>query len=168
MKNFWNNKRSISNQFNLPNTIFNEATKQAQIEETRRLFFVAITRAAKFLQISYPANNEKSKPVQHALYIAEICNDLNSEIIKKDLNQETILPFLVLNISTEKKPNIEIMEADFIDPLLEKFVLNVTALNNYLDCPLKFYYQNLIKVPASKIRVTCFWNSGTLCITKIF
>ena len=165
---FWNNKRGISNHFNLPNTIFNEATKQAQIEETRRLFFVAITRAAKFLQISYPANNEKSKPVQHALYIAEICNDLNSEIIKKDLNQETILPFLVLNISTEKKPNIEIMEADFIDPLLEKFVLNVTALNNYLDCPLKFYYQNLIKVPAAKSESLAFGTAVHYALQKYF
>lgn len=165
---YWNNKRTISNQFNLPDTVFKEATKQAQIEETRRLFFVAITRAAKFLQISFPANNEKSKPVQHALYIAEICTNLDTAIIKKNLNQETILPFLVLNISTKTKPIIESMDADFIDPLLEKFVLNVTALNNYIECPLKFYYQNLIKVPAAKSESLAFGTAVHYALQKYF
>jgi DNA helicase II / ATP-dependent DNA helicase PcrA len=28
--------------------------------------------------------------------------------------------------------------------------MNVTALNNYLDCPLKFYYSSLVRVPSAK------------------
>ena len=47
-------------------------------------------------------------------------------------------------------PEIEKSEEDFISSLLERFVMNVTALNNYLNCPLEFYYKTLIRIPSGK------------------
>jgi DNA helicase-2/ATP-dependent DNA helicase PcrA len=42
---------------------------------------------------------------------------------------------------------MEKAEKDFIDSLLVNFRMNVSALNNYLECPVKFYYTSLIRVP---------------------
>ena len=33
------------------------------------------------------------------------------------------------------------------------FKMNVTALNNYLECPLKFYYNSLIRIPVPIVKV---------------
>jgi DNA helicase-2/ATP-dependent DNA helicase PcrA len=43
-----------------------------------------------------------------------------------------------------------------VDGLLAKFVMNVSALNNYLECPIGFYYTNLVKVPGAKSESASF------------
>jgi DNA helicase-2/ATP-dependent DNA helicase PcrA len=45
-------------------------------------------------------------------------------------------------------PEIAKMEADFV-ARDGKFVMNV-ALNNYLKCPLEFYFKNLFHIPSPK------------------
>ena len=43
-----------------------------------------------------------------------------------------------------------------MERLLSNFVMNVTALNNYLDCPLRFYYNTLVRVPSAKSEAAAF------------
>jgi ATP-dependent helicase/DNAse subunit B len=78
-----------------------------------------------------------------------------------------ILPFELLELQTTA-PEIEQAEADFIDALLDKFVMNVTALNNYLKCPLQFYYQNLIRIPSGKSEATEFGSAIHHALEKLF
>jgi DNA helicase-2/ATP-dependent DNA helicase PcrA len=56
-------------------------------------------------------------------------------------------------------PEIAKIETELMDRLLEKFVMNVTALNNYLKCPLEFYYRNLVRIPAPKNEATEFGSA---------
>ena len=65
------------------------------------------------------------------------------EIIIEKINiaAEEMVAFELLQFNAQA-PEIEEAEEDFITALLDKFVMNVTALNNYLKCPLQFYYQN--------------------------
>ena len=56
-------------------------------------------------------------------------------------------------------PQIEEIEKEFISGLLDKFVMNVTALNNYLKCPLEFYFKNLIRIPSPKNEAIEFGSS---------
>ena len=67
---------------------------------------------------------------------------------------------------TAQAPEIEKTEEDFITALLEKFVMNVTALNSYLDCPLGFYYKNLIRIPSGKSEAR-IWKCYSLCTGKV-
>jgi len=46
--------------------------------------------------------------------------------------------------------------------------LSVTHLNNYLNCPLKFYYQNLIRVPAAKNESMAFGSAIHWAIERLF
>ena len=55
----------------------------------------------------------------------------------------------MLRYGLQQKPQLEKGEKDFINALLANFKMNVTALNNYLDCPVKFYYNSLIRVPSA-------------------
>jgi DNA helicase-2/ATP-dependent DNA helicase PcrA len=65
-------------------------------------------------------------------------------------------------------PEIEKTEEDFIDALLDKYVMNVTSLNNYLNCPLEFYFKNLLKIPSGKSENTEFGSAIHLAIQKLF
>ncbi|MFX5510338.1 PD-(D/E)XK nuclease family protein, partial [Acinetobacter baumannii] len=72
----------------------------------------------------------------------------------------------ILNNNTN--PEIEKTEEDLISRLLEKFTMNVTALNNYLKCPLQFYYQNLIHVPSGKNEATVFGSAVHYALQCLF
>ena len=56
----------------------------------------------------------------------------------------------------------------FIGALLDKFTMNVTALNNYLDCPLGFYFKNLIRIPSPKNEATEFGSAVHYALEQLF
>jgi DNA helicase-2/ATP-dependent DNA helicase PcrA len=70
--------------------------------------------------------------------------------IQIELEDATIHEFNLIRLANTSSPVIEQMDTDIIDKALDKFSMNVTALNNYLKCPLEFYYKNLIRIPSPK------------------
>ena len=66
------------------------------------------------------------------------------------------------------KPEIEKIEEEYINSLLERFVMNVTALNNYLKCPLEFYFKNLIRIPSPKNENTEFGSAVHYALEQLF
>jgi len=46
--------------------------------------------------------------------------------------------------------------------------MNVTALNNYLKCPLQFYYNNLVRVPSGKSEATEFGSAVHFALEMLF
>ncbi|MBU1089199.1 ATP-dependent helicase [Patescibacteria group bacterium] len=112
--------------------------KEKKIEDERRLFFVALTRAKRNLTISFAREYDFRKSVE-SRFIAEIDANLVSraEAPKAD--------FAILPLAGEQKfsPDTE----KFLRSLLENFKLSPTALNNYLSCPQKFLFQNLLRIP---------------------
>src|SRR5436189_5420544 len=65
-------------------------------------------------------------------------------------------------------PEIEMIAIDFVYRLLDKFVMNVTVLNNYLQCPLEFYFKNLIRIPSPKNEATEFGSAVHYALEKLF
>src|SRR5436189_4949017 len=65
-------------------------------------------------------------------------------------------------------PEIEMIAIDFVYRLLDKFVMNVTVLNNYLQCPLEFYFKNLIRIPSPKNEATEFGSSIHYALEQLF
>jgi DNA helicase-2/ATP-dependent DNA helicase PcrA len=78
-----------------------------------------------------------------------------------------IMEFNLLHFQPQA-PEIEKAEEDFIGALLEKFTMNVTALNTYLKCPLEFYYKNLIRIPSGKSEATEFGSAVHHALEKLF
>jgi len=60
------------------------------------------------------------------------------------------------------------MEEEFVGRLLEKFSMNVTALNNYLKCPLEFYFKTLVRIPSPKNEATEFGSSVHYALEQLF
>lgn len=92
------------------------------------------------------------------MFIAEIQEEHNPPVEKIVLPPEQQMEFEMLHF-TAQAPEIEQAEEDFISSLLDKFVMNVMPLNSYLNCPLNFYYRNLIRIPSGKSEATEFGSA---------
>ncbi len=66
------------------------------------------------------------------------------------------------------KPQIASLESGFIAPIVNKFVMNVSALNSYLNCPLGFYYTNILRIPNSKSEALEFGSAIHYALEQLF
>ncbi len=165
---FWEKKRKPGGGYKLPDTMFSTASSDtAEGEELRRLFYVALTRAEKHLYISYAKFSNEAKGLEPSMFIAEIQEVHNLPVEQIQISAEEMAEFNLLQF-TAQAPEISHDEDDFIDGLLSKFAMNVTALNNYLKCPLQFYYNNLIRIPSGKNEATEFGSAVHYAIEKLF
>jgi DNA helicase-2/ATP-dependent DNA helicase PcrA len=164
----WEKKRKPGGGYQLPDTMFSTAPVHSEEEELRRLFYVALTRAELQLQISFSRFKNDGKPLEPTMFLAEILEQHSLGIQPIALSQDVLSEFALLDFETELAPEIAKMEADFVSRMLEKFVMNVTALNNYLKCPLQFYYQNLVRVPSGKSEATEFGSAVHYALEKLF
>jgi DNA helicase-2/ATP-dependent DNA helicase PcrA len=179
----WEKKHKPVNKYKLPDSLFvfrkqelhaNQGLtevvsddKKTQEEELRRLFYVAITRAEQHLYISYSRFREDGKEMEPSLFIAEI--QQNQEIIADKIFVDTgVLTEFQSLVFTSQAPEIERMEEELVNRLLDKFVMNVTALNNYLHCPLEFYFKNLVRIPSPKNENTEFGSAVHYGLEQLF
>jgi DNA helicase-2/ATP-dependent DNA helicase PcrA len=169
----WESKRQPNDAFTLPDTVMGSpaGSKQDQDrireEELRRLFYVAITRAERSLSISYSRYKQDGKEMEPSMFIAEILevHELPFEKVFFDAGQMTAFRALLF---AETAPELEKLEEVFVSRLLEKFVMNVTALNNYLRCPLEFYFRNLLRIPSPKNEATEFGSAVHFALEQLF
>ena len=165
---YWEKKRKPGGGFKLPDTVFSSASKSSDEEELRRLFYVALTRAEKYLSISYAKFRSDNKELEPSKFIAEIQDSHSLPVERIFIDADVITEFEALQFEETSQPEIQKIEEDFITNLLEKFVMNVTALNNYLNCPLEFYFKNLIRIPSPKTEATEFGSSVHFAIQRLF
>jgi DNA helicase-2/ATP-dependent DNA helicase PcrA len=163
----WEKKRKPGGGYKLPDTMFSSLPKPGDDEELRRLFYVALTRAEKHLAISYARYKNDGKEIEPSMFIAEIQEEHHISIQKMRMPEEEMMLFQLLQFAAHA-PEIEKTEDEFITPLLEKFVMNVTALSAYLACPLGFYYKNLIRIPSGKSENLEFGSAIHHALEKLF
>ena len=168
----WEKKRKPGGGYKLPDTMFSSFSSplgggRGEAEELRRLFYVALTRAEKHLHISFAKYKNDGKQLEPSMFIAEILEQHDISIQRVTLTDEEMMQFQLLQF-TAQAPEIEKSEEDFITAILDKFVMNVTALNSYLNCPLGFYYRNLIRIPSGKNEATEFGSAIHFALERLF
>jgi DNA helicase II / ATP-dependent DNA helicase PcrA len=165
---FWEKKRKPGGGYKLPDTIFSSGGAGSDDEELRRLFYVALTRAEQHLYISYSKFKNDGKELEPSMFIAEIKDKHDIPVEKMIIDTDVVSEFAVLSFSEAEAPEIDKIEEEFIGRILEKFVMNVTALNNFLKCPLEFYFKNLIRIPSPKNEATEFGSAVHYALEKLF
>ena len=157
-----------SRTYKLPDNLVSNSNIASALEESRRLFYVAVTRAKTHLHISYPLKNSKDKEQVKSSFVAEIIESTSLKTNPKPVPDNLLTDYLALQFAEKAKPEIQLIEEQFIDQLLKKYTLSVTHLSNYLYCPLKFYYQNLIRVPAAKNESMAFGSAVHYAVEMLF
>ena len=163
----WEKKRKPAAGYKFPDTMFTSLPAAGDDEELRRLFYVALTRAEKHLYISWSKFRNDGKELEPSMFIAEILEEHEIPVEKISLTEEQQMEFETLHF-TAQAPEIEQAEEDFIAALLDKFVMNVTALSAYLNCPLGFYYKNLVRIPSGKSESLEFGSAIHHALEKLF
>ena len=102
------------------------------------------------------------------MFIAEIQEQQALPVEQIILSPEALAEFQVLALTKQQAPEIDQLEEDLITRILDKFAMNVTALNNYLKCPLEFYFKNLIRIPSSKNEATEFGSAVHHALQRLF
>ncbi len=155
--------------FSYPDTLTQaSADDSAQMEESRRLFYVALTRAKQCLTISYAAKDKNGKDQESSQFVGEILANTHLKVEYPQVSADAMTDFYLTQLSEDDKPKVELIDSNFINQLLQNYTLSVTHLSNYLDCPLRFYFQCLIRVPSGKSPSATFGSAVHDALRKAF
>ncbi len=155
--------------FSYPDTLTQASTDEGvQMEESRRLFYVAITRAKQCLTISYSSKDKNGKDQESSQFVGEILASTHLQVEYPKVSANVMTDFYLTQLSEDDKPKVELIDSNFINQLLQNYTLSVTHLSNYLDCPLRFYFQCLIRVPSGKSPAATFGSAVHDALRKAF
>ena len=147
--------------FTLPKTLAEKVEKKDE-QVAKREVYVAITRAKQFCTISYAQHDIKGADLELAHIIAELPD---VHFIKKTVEQTT--GELIVHgesIYTKHEP-VEIIGTD-VEQLQElvrsrytENNISVTLLNNFFECPWKWYFRNFLQLPDVKSSSLAFGSA---------
>ena len=115
-------------------------------EDERNLFYVALTRAKKQVSILYAKQNQNGREQLPSRFITEIKPELIKEV-EVDEPKEIFGKRKDLEFAQTPLLSSTAKEKAFLNSLFYQQGLSVTALNNYLKCPWKYFYNNLLRIP---------------------
>jgi len=144
-------KRKMGSDIWLPFEDFGDG----DIDDERRLLYVAITRAKHECYISSHILNQEGKEKNESQFIADI-----EGLEKIDMNeweQEHVSD--TADFFGEEYGHItSLMNVEYIKQLFLAKQLSVSALNNYLESPLKYFFRNLVRLPEPRSHFLDFGN----------
>lgn len=161
----WGNKREMRS-FKIP---ISGASLPlgAQIDDERRLFYVAMTRAKKEVAITYSLEGENGEKLLPCQFIGEIesshLNVIDTRDYEEKYSQKKESSFLeTKNIGTDIK------DKDYLRKIFFEQGLSVTAINNYLDCPWNYFFNNLIRLPKSQSKHQMYGTAVHAALSHFF
>ncbi|MCP4522740.1 MAG: hypothetical protein GY828_00815, partial [Candidatus Gracilibacteria bacterium] len=141
----WDGKRVID-RLKLPNGFAGDGLQDNnfdQIEEDRRLFFVAVTRAKRNLHLSFPAGRG-TKPLLQSLFLEEISGKYSEITYNNTLQSFTNV---IKNDITGNLLTYGEGEIDYIEEFLLNYRLSPSDLNVFLEDPIDFLHRVIYKYP---------------------
>lgn len=122
-----------TNQINCEPLWRHQPADYEQLHEERRLFYVAMTRAKRQLFMTYAADYGGKQTVRPSVFLAEAAGE------KAVGQQPAALPSSLERI--RQSAPLPIVGAGYLPPM--PLVLSWTAINSYLTCPLKYYWEHV-------------------------
>ncbi|MAZ40762.1 hypothetical protein CL654_01420 [bacterium] len=117
--------------------------EESDIDDERRLFYVALTRAKDHIVITHPKKNKNRRQLLPSQFIEEIDKKFIEQKEEEVQSRTTERRFSI----PRKKEKASLKEKEYLNELFNERGLSVTALNNYLKCPWRYFYVNLLRIP---------------------
>ncbi len=130
--------------------------------DERRLLYVALTRARVGVSLSYAMEKDGKgclptrfiEEMEQSLLISEVHeekHDHGADLARKPAQAHVSLP-----------------DKAFLNELFLEQGLSVTALNNYLNCPWRYFYSNLIRIPMAPTNALLYGNAVDRALKRFF
>ncbi len=168
VKDNWESSGSRSSyRFPFPDTLTFSGEEDA-LEAKRRLFYVAMTRAKEHLHISFSQKDQKGKAIQHAIFIDEITATTPTAIEEKELSKSSLLDAQILMLEETEVPRVPEADKARIDELLSTFTMSISSLNQFLRCPLSFYYEKILRIPTTSSEAAAYGTAMHYALERLF
>lgn len=119
---------------------------KGDIDDERRLFYVSMTRAKKELTITSSLTDWEGKEQDKSQFITEIDQDMINQVDTKVFEKKNIENLALFFTKTESEKSL--FDTQYLKKLFLENNLNVTALNNYIECPNKYLFRSLVRLPS--------------------
>lgn len=136
------------------------------LQEERRLFYVACTRAKKRLILSYSDTYEGRKKWKPSPFIAEVLESGKAEIVEQAEKQEDVRS----HGSLKNKPEAESAMTQRIMTMPEINVnqLSYSKIDAFKACPLKYKFRYYFKIPTPQAHAANFGSSVHNTVNKFY
>ncbi|HLP44060.1 MAG TPA: PD-(D/E)XK nuclease family protein, partial [Candidatus Nanoarchaeia archaeon] len=149
----WGGRRN--NTYFLPIDAQGAESLESDMADERRLLYVAVTRAKKEVHLTYANRRLNGKELLPSRFLEE----MNSSLVKTEKVQTNPSKILTKIATTKPKQELDIKNREYLSALFLDSGFSVSALNNYLTCPWRFFFQNLIRVPQVEERHQLYGTS---------
>jgi len=142
---------------NLDEKEYKNLEKEISLEEERRLFFVAITRAKKSLTFTVAWSRDNKIQIKSS-FMESI--SLENNELDLDINEDQLKKILISSMTNNNelvKTNED--EINFIAKFLEDYKLSPTDLNKFLDDPKTFLREVVFRYPFLSNENLVFWSA---------
>ena len=150
----WPGGENNSGRFAYPPSLNGKDENESQLkeEESRRLFYVAMTRAKKVLHLSYSDDSTKTHLInEFEEFIDEV--DVTESFEDFQSVDKVVIPKLANNV---------------INEIFDELSLSVSTLNAFLKCPLSFYFNKGLKLPSETNEAMVFGSIIHEVLEKIY
>jgi DNA helicase-2/ATP-dependent DNA helicase PcrA len=134
--------------FTLPESISDRIEKKDEAV-VRRQLYVAITRAKELCTLSYSLQTPTGSSQELAHIVADIAGSFDK--ITATETEKTIIDSGITQYVISNKPVSESLDISGIASLVAenffKTKVSVTLLNNFFECPWKWYFRSLLQLP---------------------
>lgn len=146
----WGGTRARGEAFILPTS-----KVAGDIDDERRLFYVALTRGKKEVNILYSKLDNEGKEKTPSRFLEEI-DEENFEYIQ--VEQKNLQEKISIYFGDKEEKVLSIFDKEYIKKLFLQNTLSVSALNNYFQSPIKYFFRNLVRIPAAQAKPLIFGN----------
>jgi DNA helicase-2/ATP-dependent DNA helicase PcrA len=134
-----------------------DVPSDSDIDDERRLFYVALTRAKRYVSVSYGVSSStRSKESGIAQFMLEIDPAHITRCDTADF-EEQVQPQDIFALRPAMPDSLS--DKAFLQDAFVEQGLSATALNNYLECPWRYFYRNLVRVPEKPTSSSLYGNA---------
>ncbi|TSC77695.1 MAG: DNA helicase II / ATP-dependent DNA helicase PcrA [Parcubacteria group bacterium Gr01-1014_24] len=145
--------------FSLPESIKEKVDKR-DAEVLKRQLYVALTRAKRFCTVSYALHSYTGRDQESAHIVADLEDNFekqNATQTEKIILSRDQRAYVETKSKKEKHANlndlVKLVTRDY-----ESRKVSVSLLNNFFECPWKWYFRNLLQLPEPKSESLEFGN----------
>ncbi len=135
------------------------------VDDERRLLYVALTRARKRAFLSYGNTAEDGTALLPTQFISELdgcCLATLSSSLKKE-KEKTLAP-----ISHTIRMARPVPDREYLRTLFLERGFSVTHLNNYRNCPWRYFFVNLLRIPEAKSKHLIYGSAIHAALKELY